>query len=105
MWHDQPFVSMTEARHWAGTTTTRLPAVHVVATAVRPGGVLVVHRDRELLAAGPEDAALVGSAIHSCVVRGVALDGLRRLEIVAGAASATVRFTGSRRVSAPRGSG
>jgi hypothetical protein len=50
---------------------------------VRAGG----HRDA--------DAALAGSAIHSCAVRGVPLDGLRRVDISAGPASTTVRIPAS----------
>lgn len=93
VWRDRPCRSLAEARHWAEKTRSRLPAVRVVATSVQPGAVLVVLRDgRELTTTG--DPALAGSAIHSCVLGGVALDGLRWLEIDAGAASTTLRFPG-----------
>jgi hypothetical protein len=92
VWQDNPHRSVAEARAWATRTVARLPAVRVAVAPLRRGGALVVLRGgRELLAVGTSDAALIGSAIHSCAVHGVALDGMRRLEVSAGAASATVR--------------
>jgi hypothetical protein len=88
VWRDRQHDSVAEARKWART----LPNLVVVAR-IRHGGLLVVIRGKgELPVVGTDDAALVGSAIHACVVRGVPLAALRRLDITAGTASTTVQL-------------
>jgi hypothetical protein len=70
--HGQPAPDVTP-RSTAGTTKA-LSLTGLLGVVVVRSGFLVVLRDgRERLAAGTSDAALVGSAIHSCVVHGVAL--------------------------------
>lgn len=84
VWRDRPHDSVAAARDWAAATTNR-----VAVAPVRDDGLYVLVGTHELHAAGA-DAALVGSAIHCCLVHGLAPERLRRLDITAGAASATV---------------
>ena len=95
VWRDAPAASIADARDWAATAISRTPAIKIVVASVRRDGVFVlVCGHLELYATGTDNAAVVGSAIHCCVMRGLAVDALRRLDIDAGAAATTVRLIG-----------
>ncbi|WP_424186868.1 hypothetical protein ACOBQX_03270 [Actinokineospora sp. G85] len=95
-WVERAAVVWDDSGHasggWAAAAFARLPGLRVAVAALRGGGLLVVVRGgQEALVTGSADAALVGSAVHCCLGRGVALDRLRGLTIVAGSSPTAVR--------------
>ncbi|WP_052020458.1 hypothetical protein [Actinokineospora spheciospongiae] len=93
VWSTARHASTARAGEWAAAAFAGLPALRVAVAALRHGGLLVAVRGGgAVVAAGPADASLVGSAVQCCLARGVALDRLRRLTIVVGSGSTTVRF-------------